>query len=102
MPFRDRPDDPSGAAASERPVAPPLDDDVMYELGRWAITLATLLGTDVVEALGSFAREATEGSTFLVRCQGSCFEAQVGGPPVRGMPRLLSVEALAALARDLD
>lgn len=74
----------------------------MVELGRWAIALATLLGTDIVDALGTFAREASEGSALLVRRQENGFEAQVSGPIVRGEPRLLSGEALAALARDLD
>ena len=64
--------------------------------------MATLLGTDVVDALGTFAREASEGSTFVVRYRGDGFEAQVSGPIVHGEPRLLSVSALSALARDLD
>jgi hypothetical protein len=93
-------DPPIEALAGPAPRS--LDEDVMHELGRWVITLATLLGTDVVEALSTFAREASEGSAFLVRCNGDGFEAQVSGPIVRGEPRLLSVDALSSLARDLD
>jgi hypothetical protein len=93
--------DPPNEVRAGRPLRP-LDEDVMYELGRWVVTLATLLGTDVVEALSAFAREASEGSALLVRCNGRGFEAQVSGPIVRGEPRLLSMEALETLARDLD
>jgi hypothetical protein len=101
MPFGNRTDDPPPGRPAT-PTARAVDADVMYELGRWVITLATLLGTDVVDALGTFARDASEGSAFLLRCNGGGFEAQVSGPIVRGEPRLLSMEALATLARDLD
>ncbi len=80
----------------------PEDEAALTELGRWAASFATLVGVEVLRELAAFARDASYGAQFTLRCELDCFAAQVTGPVVSGRAQLLTHGMIAELADELD
>ena len=76
-------------------------DDSAYELGRWAASITSRFGADVVHQLTAFVSTAESGSAIAVRRNREGFTSQTTRRAVNGVPRPLTIEGLNELAQEL-
>jgi hypothetical protein len=76
-------------------------DDSAYELGRWAASITSGFGADVIRQLTAFASVAESGSSIAVRRDREGFTSQTTRRAVKGVPRSLTTDGLNQLALEL-
>ena len=76
-------------------------DDSAYELGRWAASITSRFGADVIHQLTAFVSVAESGSAIALRRDREGFTSQTTRRAVNGVPRSLTIDGLNELALEL-
>ena len=84
-----------------RRVRPAIGEMTLMGLGHWAVGMLSALGTEVLQELGRFSREAGPGSMITIRRTRGGFTAQVTGAIVAGH-RALTPESIREMTLGVD